>query len=91
MKQGQQPIDWKLLSPWDELLKKYIENAKRYNATPTNAKIKNLGDPINTSEEEYVPVISADESMIVYTYTGAKSKGGRVNAFGEKADVGVYL
>lgn len=74
-----------------ELLKKYIENAKRYNATPTNAKIKNLGDPINTSEEEYVPVISADESMIVYTYTGAKSKGGRVNAFGEKADVGVYL
>jgi len=74
-----------------ELLKKYIENAIRYNAAPTTAKIKNIGDPINDEEEEYVPVITADESMMVFTYAGKKSKGGRVNAAGEKADVGIYM
>jgi len=74
-----------------ELLKKYIENAIRFSAAPTNAKIKNIGDPINDEEEEYVPVITADESMMVFTYSGKKSKGGRVNAAGEKADVGIYM
>jgi hypothetical protein len=74
-----------------ELTKKYIENAKKYHSAPTGAKITNLGDSINSTEEEYVPVISTDESMLVFTYSGEKSKGGRVNAFGEVSTIGVYM
>ncbi|MBL7917622.1 MAG: PD40 domain-containing protein, partial [Bacteroidia bacterium] len=73
-----------------ELLKKHILNAKELYAKPVDTKVINLGKPINTAEEEYSPVITIDESMFVYTYKGAKSKGGRMNAFGEKSDVGYY-
>ncbi|MBA2613463.1 MAG: PD40 domain-containing protein [Bacteroidetes bacterium] len=62
-----------------ELLKKYIQNAKYYASNTTQAKITNIGGPINTRDEEYVPTISADESMMVFTYTGVKSKGGKIN------------
>jgi hypothetical protein len=74
-----------------EHIKKWIENAQLYNSKPTGAKITNLGDSINTPDEEYVPVIATDESMMVYTYTGPKSKGGRVNASGEVTDIGIYM
>lgn len=43
------------------------------------ADIKNIGGPINTSDNEYVPVISADESVLIYTYSGKKSVGGLLN------------
>ena len=65
--------------PQAEFLKKYILNAKYYSAKPTQAKITNIGSPINTADEEYVPAISADESMMVFTYSGVKSKGGKLN------------
>jgi hypothetical protein len=73
-----------------ELLKKYIQNAITLNAKPTTAKLTNVGMPINSGDEEYVPVISADESMMVFTYAGPKSKGGRVNANGEASAIGYY-
>lgn len=38
--------------------------------------IKNIGSPINTNELEGVPIISADESIMIYTYAGKKSTGG---------------
>ncbi len=47
--------------------------------TMVEADIKNLGSPINTSENEYVPVISTDESMLIYTYKGKRSIGGLQN------------
>lgn len=43
------------------------------------ADIKNIGLPINTGETEGVPVISADESVIIFTYAGRKSTGGLLN------------
>lgn len=43
------------------------------------ADIKNIGLPINTAELEGVPVISADESVIIFTYAGRKSTGGLLN------------
>lgn len=43
------------------------------------ADIKNIGLPINTNETEGVPVISADESVIIFTYAGRKSTGGLLN------------
>ncbi len=60
-------------------LKKYITNAQYFVANPTKAKITNLGSTINTAGEEYVPTISADESTLIYTYIGEKSKGGKLN------------
>lgn len=44
------------------------------------ADIQNIGAPINTNELEGVPVITADESMMIYTYVGRKSMGGKLNA-----------
>ncbi|MGE0566947.1 MAG: hypothetical protein AB7O73_03280 [Bacteroidia bacterium] len=43
------------------------------------ADFKNLGSPINTDEDEYTPCITADESMIVYTYRGKQSLGGKLD------------
>jgi len=64
-----------------ELLKRYINNAKFYTASPTKAKISDIGPVINTIDDEYVPAITADESVLIFTTEGARSKGGRMNAF----------
>ncbi len=76
--------------PQAELLLKHIEIAKKLYANPVQAKISNLGSPINTENEEYAPVVSIDESMLIYTYRGERSKGGRMNAYGEASKSGVY-
>ena len=73
-----------------ELLKKYITNAMYFVAKPTNAKSTNLGDAVNTSGEEYVPAISADESTLIYTYQGEKSLGGLLNDQGQTDPYGSY-
>lgn len=43
------------------------------------AEIINIGQPINSDEVEGVPVITADESMMIFTYAGSKSMGGKLN------------
>lgn len=62
-----------------ETLKRNIAYAKYYLANPTNAKVTNAGNAINSEYDEYVPAITADESALIFTYAGAKSLGGRVN------------
>jgi len=37
--------------------------------------VENIQFPINSQYSEYVPVISADESVMIYTYRGIRSKG----------------
>jgi len=37
--------------------------------------VENIGFPINSQYSEYVPVISGDESVMIFTYRGIKSKG----------------
>jgi len=64
-----------------EQLKKYIYNAKYYVAKPTTAKITNLGSIVNSADDDYVPTITADEDILVFTYRGGKSTGGRMNAY----------
>lgn len=54
-------------------------NGKELIAKKIIADIKNIGAPINTNETEGVPVISADESVMIYTYIGEKSTGGLLN------------
>lgn len=78
----------------------YIDEANQYktnsqfgiNLTKTmvEADIKNLGPPLNTFDNEYVPAISADDSMIIYTYKGSKSIGGLQNEKFKKDEHGVY-
>jgi len=56
----------------------------------TIAQVKNIGSPINTREIEGVPVITGDESMMIFTYQGKKSMGGKVNASLQPDPNGVY-
>lgn len=42
------------------------------------AKFKNL-NTVNTEEDEYGPAITTDEGVMVFTYKGKKSVGGKVN------------
>jgi len=54
----------------------YCQNAKVLTQTPVEIEIKNIGAPINTENSEYVPVITADETMLIFTYKGVRSTGG---------------
>ncbi len=56
------------------------------------ADIQNIGPPINTNELEGVPIITADESMMIYTYIGNKSMGGKLNTALQSDPInGVFL
>ena len=55
-----------------------------------NSDVKNIGKPVNTNEIEAVPIITADESMMIYTYQGRKSLGGKMNEAMEPDPGGVY-
>ena len=54
-------------------------NGKELISKKIVADIKNISSPINTHEIEGVPVISADESVMIFTYNGTKSTGGLLN------------
>ena len=66
------------------------ENAKVFVASPTEATIANLEAPINSPDSEYVPVISSDESVLIFTYKGIKSAGGKLNEIYEPDPDGEY-
>ncbi|HLC82669.1 MAG TPA: hypothetical protein VJI69_02490, partial [Bacteroidia bacterium] len=68
----------------------YCNNGKILVATPVDAKIENIGDILNTVGSEYVPVISSDESVIIYTYTGDQSVGGLQNGYNQADSFGIY-
>lgn len=52
------------------------ENGKSLLAKNVIIDINNIGSPINTDETEFVPVISSDESVMIFTYVGKNSTGG---------------
>lgn len=55
-------------------------------------KIKNLGNQVNTPENEYSPVFPADESFMVYTYRGENSVGGKQTIPGHQDEKkGIYF
>lgn len=59
-----------------EQMIKNCQNAKEILAdTIKQNEVVNIQYPINSQYSEYVPVISADESVMIYTYRGVKSKG----------------
>jgi tetratricopeptide (TPR) repeat protein len=57
-----------------------IGNARDITQKAVKVKLENIGEPINTSASEYVPVISADEDILIFTYRGPKSTGGLMDA-----------
>lgn len=48
-------------------LKKSIENANSFWDNPEDVEIINLGESINSTYDEYVPLITADESLLLFT------------------------
>ena len=54
----------------------YCENGKKLVRDTVEVDIRNVGSDVNTEAGEYVPVITIDESMLIYTYRGARSTGG---------------
>ncbi len=61
------------------LLLTYSNNGKSIMENKIFCKVENIGPPVNSEDAEYVPVISADEAVMIYTYVGPKSTGGLVN------------
>jgi len=59
------------------------ENGKYLMANKIFADVKNIGPPVNSPELEGVPIITADESQLIYTYVGTKSTGGKLDDFGK--------
>ncbi|PJC63216.1 MAG: hypothetical protein CO022_00405 [Flavobacteriales bacterium CG_4_9_14_0_2_um_filter_32_27] len=68
----------------------YCENAKIFTNDSLKITINDIGSPINTIYSEYVPVITPDESMLIYTYRGNRSKGGLQGPTGKPDKYGQY-
>ena len=58
--------------------KSRTEFAKDLVAIPINVKIENLGDSINSIYPEYSPVLSADETTLIYTTRRITGTGGEI-------------
>ena len=58
-------------------------NGKEFTANPINAKIENVGPLINSPNPDFAPVISADESVLIFTSRREGSTGGEMDATGE--------
>jgi len=54
-------------------------------------KLSNIGAPVNTEFEEYVPLVSFEESIMFYTYKGKRSIGGMRNMYGDPDPEGEYF
>ncbi len=67
------------------------DNGKTLTSNKVIAEIENIGGPVNTPEIEGVPVITADESLMIFTYVGEKSTGGRVNTSLQSDPKGLLL
>lgn len=68
----------------------YCQNAKSFIKDSVEVDIVNIGSPINTPDYEYVPIISPDETVMIYTYRGVKSKGGKMDKTGKPDEDGSY-
>ena len=69
----------KLLDYDVDLILNQISYAKKAIKKPLDASIKNMGENINTKEEEYAPCISQDGKYMVFTSRRADTKGGGID------------
>lgn len=54
-------------------------NGKELVANPVSMKVENLGGTVNSQYPEHSPVITADESMIIFTSRRPNTTGGKVD------------
>lgn len=74
-----------------EKLIKNSEYGKNVTQEMLQADIRNIGPPVNTIYEEYSPIISTDESILIFTYRGPRSTGGLMSGkFKSDPDKGTY-
>lgn len=66
------------------------ENGKVIMQDTIAVEVTNLGPVINTVDNEYCPIIDADETVLIYTYRGAKSASGRQDEFNQPYVAGNY-
>ena len=60
---------------------RYIEmcqNGKELMANPLKVEIQNLGNKVNSPYPDYVPVVSADETVLIFTSRRPNTTGGQV-------------
>lgn len=60
----------------------HLKNAERYMEKPLRIEIRNLGGVINSPAPDYAPVISADESVLLFTSRRPGSTGGKIASDG---------
>lgn len=75
------------------LAEHYIEfcrNGEIITPKQQNMIIENIGPPINSENSEYVPVVSADESILIFTYKGERSTGGMMDGKFNPSSDGEY-
>ena len=63
--------------------KSHTEFAKELVAKPINVKIESLGDSINSIYPEYSPMLSADETTLIYTTRRNTGTGGEIMQDGQ--------
>src|SRR4051812_7765683 len=68
-----------------------LQQCENIDGKPVTAKIMNLGATVNTSNSEYVPVISTDDSVMLFTYRGERSRGGLQSYPGQADSAGIYF
>lgn len=56
---------------------KRCETVIEYKNKKNIVKITNLGKPINSGGWEYCPLVPSNEAVMIFTYRGPKSKGGK--------------
>jgi outer membrane protein OmpA-like peptidoglycan-associated protein/tetratricopeptide (TPR) repeat protein len=56
----------------------YCINGKMLSEAPIAMEVKNIGKTINSAFPEYAPVISADESVLIFTSRRNTSTGGKI-------------
>lgn len=69
-------VDECLKSDVDKLIRTTL-NARMMMSNPVDVSIQNMGENINSPYSDYVPVISADESVLIFTSRREGSTGGK--------------
>jgi hypothetical protein len=70
----------------DSEIDKMVANTKtamEFSAHPVKVAITNMGKPINSKYPDYVPLISADESMLIFTSRRETSTGNLLDPNGD--------
>jgi len=71
---------WGKASPLAKEINYRINRCKKileYKNKQNLVKISNIGRPVNSDASEYCPLITSNENIMIFTYRGPKSKGGK--------------